>query len=212
MPQAEALPETGQSAGADSGLKTFVTLSTGERVESLQPLKGALREIRKAHRDLSRKQQGSNGRKKARLKLARAHRAVADLRDDWQWKPARSLVERFDLLAFEMLNLDGMHRLWGRNLSDLGFGDFLLKVEWMAGKSGRAFVKIVRWEPTTQTCHCCGHRQPMPLEVRTFVCEACGRTEERGANAALNIFEAGRGLGWRADRKTPSRGQAACAG
>jgi putative transposase len=205
VPQPEPLPETGQSAGADFGLKTFVTLSTGQKVESPQPLKAALRAIRKAHRDLSRTQKGSKGRKKARQAVARVHRAVADLRDDWQWKLARTLVERFDALAFETLSLEGMRRLWGRKVSDLGFGDFLQKVEWLAGKLGRTFVKIDRFEPTTQTCHACGHRQGMPLEVRTFVCEACGRTEDRDLNAAKNILEAGRGLRTGAGRKTAAR-------
>ena len=121
----------------------------------------------------------------------------------------RTLVERFDALAFETLTLEGMRRLWGRKVSDLGFGDFLLKVAWMAGKLGRTFVKIDRFEPTTQTCHGCGHRQGMPLEVRTFVCEACGHTEGRDLNAAKNILEAGRGLRSGAGRKTAARRQAA---
>jgi transposase len=64
-----------------------------------------------------------------------------------QWKLARELVTRFDTLAFETLNLDGMRRLWGRKVSDLGFGDFLLKVEWMAGKFGKAVIKIYPFEP-----------------------------------------------------------------
>jgi putative transposase len=141
--------------------------------------------------------------------VARVHRAVADLRGDWQWKLARTLVERFDALAFERLNLDGMRRLWGRKVSDLGFGDFLQKVEWMAGRLGRRFVKVDRFEPTTQSCHRCGHRQGMPLEVRTFVCEACGHIEDRDLNAARNTLEAGRGLRSGAGRKTAGRRQAA---
>ena len=63
----------------------------------------------------------------------------------------------FDLLVFETLNLKAMHRLWGRKVGDLGFADFLLKTQWMAKKLGRDVVKIDRWEPTTQTCHLCGH-------------------------------------------------------
>ena len=64
----------------------------------------------------------------------------------------------------------------------------------IAGKLGRTFVKTGRFEPTTQTCHRCGHRQGMPLEVRTFVCEGCGHTEDRDLNAAKNILWRGQSL------------------
>lgn len=207
--QPKPAPKTGESAGADLGLKTFVTLSTGEKIAAPQPLKDALRDIRKAHRALSRTQKGSNARKKAHKVVARAHRKVANLRDDWQWKLARELVMRFDFLAFETLNFGAMKRLWGRKVSDLAFGSFLLKVEWLAQKLGKEFVKIDRFEPTSQTCHACGHRQDMPLNVRTFVCGGCAASEDRDVNAALNIFEAGRGLWTGAGRKTAARRQPA---
>lgn len=200
--QPEAAPKTGEPAGADFGLKDFVTLSTGEKIAAPQPLKAALRDIRKAHRALSRTQKGSKARKKAHQAVARAHRKVANLREDWQWKLARQLVERFDLLAFETLNFSAMRRLWGRKVSDLAFGSFLLKVAWLAQKLGKTFVKINPWQPTTKTCHACGQRQDMPLNVRTFVCGGCGHVECRDVNAAKNILEAGRGLRSGAGRKT----------
>ena len=59
VPQPEPAPKTGQSAGADFGLKTFLTLSSGQRIAHLEPLKTELRRLRKAQRVLSRKQKGS---------------------------------------------------------------------------------------------------------------------------------------------------------
>jgi putative transposase len=112
------------------------------------------------------------------------------------------VVVMFDMLAFETLNIKAMHQLWGRKVSDLGFADFLLKAQWMAKKLGRDLVKIDRWEPTTTPCYLCGHRQDMPLNMRTFVCGSCGSVEDRDVNAARNILEAGRRL-WSGDiRKT----------
>lgn len=194
VPQPEQAPKTGQSAGADFGLKDFLTLSTGDKVAAPQPLKAELRHIRKAQRVLSRKQKGSKSRERARRDVARAHKKVANVRNDWQWKQALSLVLMFDLIAFETLNIKAMHQLWGRKVGDLGFSDFLLKVQWMAKKLGRDLVKIDRWEPTTTQCHLCGHRQDMPLNMRTFVCGSCGNVECRDVNAARNILEAGRRL------------------
>ena len=198
VPQPEQAPKTGESAGADFGLRDFLTLSTGEKIAAPQPLKTELRNIRKAQRVLSRKQKGSKSRKRARRDVARAHKKVADVRDDWQWKNARMLVMMFDMLAFETLNIKAMHQLWGRKVGDLGFSDFLLKTQWMAKKLGKDLVKIDRWEPTTTPCHLCGHRQYMPLNTRVFVCGGCGNVECRDVNAAKNILEAGRRL-WSGD-------------
>jgi putative transposase len=202
VPQPEQAPKTGKSAGADFGLKTFLTLSSGERIAAPQPLKTELRHLRKAQRVLSRKQKGSKARSRARKDVARVHRRVANVRNDWQWKQARLLVTVFDLLVFETLNIKAMHQLWGRKVGDLGFADFLLKTQWMATKLGKELVKIERWEPTTQICHVCNHRQQMPLNMRTFVCGGCGNVEDRDVNASHNILEAGRSLRSGATRKT----------
>jgi putative transposase len=166
VPSTEQAPKTGLTAGADFGLKDFLTLTSGATIAAPQPLKAELRHLRKAQRMLSRKQKGSKARKGARLDLARVHKKVADIRKDWQWKQARMLVTGFDLLVFETLNLKAMQQLWGRKVGDLGFADFLLKAQWMAKKLGKDLVKIDCWEPTTKTCHLCGHRQDMPLNMR----------------------------------------------
>jgi probable transposase len=63
--QPEQAPKTGLTAGADFGLKDFVTLSTGEKIAAPQPLKAELRYLRKAQRVLSRKQKGLKARKRA---------------------------------------------------------------------------------------------------------------------------------------------------
>jgi putative transposase len=202
VPQPEQAPKTGLSAGADFGLKDFLTLSTGERIAAPQPLKAQLRRLRKAGAVLSRKQRGSKARNRARLDLARVHRKVANVRSDWQWKQARMLLMTFDLLVFETLNLKAMQQLWGRKVGDLGFADFLVKAQWMAKKLGRDLLKIDLWEPTTKSCHLCGHRQDMALITRTFECRSCGNIEDRDLNAAYNIWEAGRRLRSGASSKT----------
>src|SRR6516225_5585921 len=202
VPQPEPAPKTGLSAGADFGLKDFLTLSTGERIAAPQPLKAHLRRLRKTQRVLSRKQKGSKARKRARLDVARVHKKVANVRTDWQWKQARMLLLTFDMLVFETLNLKAMQQLWGRKVGDLGFADFLSKAGWMARKLGRDLIKIDQWEATTKTCRACGRRRNMPLNMRIFVCEGCGHIEHRDLNASNNILEAGRRLRSGASSKT----------
>jgi len=114
----EIKSETGKIAGFDFGLKSFLTCSEGFEIHSLLFLKRSLKKIRKANKHLSRKQNGSRGREKARKHFARCHEKVANQRRDWFWKLAHRLTDKFDTLYFETLNLKGMMRLWGRKVAD----------------------------------------------------------------------------------------------
>ena len=184
--------ETGQTAGFDFGLKQFLSTSEGFSIDAPLFLKQSLTEIRKANRDLSRKQKGSNNRERARKHLARRHEDIAHRREDWFWKLSHWLTDQFDVLYFETLNLKGMQRLWGRKVSDLGFRTFLIILEWVAEKKGKAVVYVDRWFPSSKTCHCCGHvLEKLDLSVRRWQCPSCGSEHDRDENAAINIKRVG---------------------
>lgn len=202
VPIPEPFVKTGKTTGADFGLKNFLTLSSGEKITSPQPFKQALRRVRGANRSLSRKQKGSNGRRKMRLHLANTHRIIANQRAHWHWDIADRLTKCFDAIAFEDLNLTGMKALWGRKVGDLGFGNFLLKAEWLFSKRGKVLSKIPRFAPTTKRMNCCGHIQDVALSERIVTCQNCGIVHDRDVNAAKNIHELGRQLWSGADSKT----------
>lgn len=194
VPIPEPSVKTGQTTGADFGLKNFLTLSSGETIESPQPLKQALRKLKSAQQKLSRKKKGSESRRTARLDVANLHRSVANRRKHFHWQTAVDLAKRFDALGFEDLNLNGMKSLWGRKISDLGFSDYLLKQEWICEKTGTHFAKASRFEPTTKKMSCCGHLQTVTLDQRTVICGNCETVHDRDRNAAKNIEEACRRL------------------
>ena len=61
------------------------------------------------------------------------------------------------MVRFETLNLKGMQRLWGGEISDIAaFGEFLQILEWVAKKKGKQVVYVDRWYPSSQTCSNCG--------------------------------------------------------
>ncbi|XZO04183.1 MAG: RNA-guided endonuclease InsQ/TnpB family protein [Microcoleus sp.] len=184
--------ETSRIAGFDFGLKTFLTVSDGTKIESPQFLKQSLNAIKKASRDHSKKRKGSANRERARLNLVRKHEDVVNRRSDWFWKLAHALTDRFDVLCFETLNLKGMQRLWGRKISDLAFGEFLKILEWVATKKGKQVVFIDRWYPSSKICSNCGHvLKELALEVREWRCPSCQSVNGRDENAALNIQRVG---------------------
>ncbi|WP_459186992.1 RNA-guided endonuclease InsQ/TnpB family protein [Parabacteroides sp. APC149_11_2_Y6] len=188
----EMKPKTGKSAGFDFGMKTFLTASDGESIHSPLVLFHSLDKLKRDSRNLSRKQKGSRSRKRARLELVRFHRRIENRREDFQWKLANSLVSRYDLLCFEDLNMKAMQKVWGRKINDLAFAGFLNKVEYLAGKHGKRVIKINRWEPSSKTCSCCGHKEDkMPLDMRQWTCPECGAHHDRDVNAAKNILQVG---------------------
>jgi putative transposase len=189
---------TGNIGGFDFGLKAFLTDHEGNEYHGPQFLKAELKEIARLNRELSRKQNGSNNRRKARWRLAKAHQRIANKRRDAHWKLAHELDTAFDVICLETLNVDGMKRMWGRKVSDLGFAEFVSILEQVAAKTGTTVVQIDRWEPTSQTCAACGARRDMPLSVRQFTCE-CGWSCSRDQNAALNILAAGASAAGRGD-------------
>jgi putative transposase len=191
----EFKPTTGQMAGFDFGLKTFLTVHDGIEtypIESPQFFKQALSQVRQANRALSRKQKGSHHRRQAKRHLAQVHQRVANRRQDWFFKLAHELTDRYDVLVFETLNLRGMKRIWGRKVSDLAFGTFLKILEHVACKKGKQVHDIDRFYPSSKTCSHCGHRyKDLKLSERWWRCPGCHKIVDRDGNAAVNIFREG---------------------
>jgi putative transposase len=184
--------ETGKTAGFDFGLKTFLTCSEGFSIEAPEFFKKSINVVRQASRQHSRKVKGSGNREQARLNLARAHEDIVNQRQDWFWKLAHELTDKFDVLCFETLNLKGMKRLWGRKVSDLALGEFLHILEWVAQKKGKQVVFIDPWYPSSKTCSGCGHvLQSLELSVRRWRCPSCHAENDRDANASINIKRVG---------------------
>jgi len=185
-------PRTGNAVGLDFGMKHFLILDNGRRIDSPEWYKASMKDLRKAHRKLSRCQRGSRNRHRALLELERLYERISNRRRDWFFKLANELTDQYTVICVENLNLDGMKRLWGRKISDLACAEFMSILEWVSMKKGAIVVKIDRWYPSSKTCHHCGTlNQKLSLEDRIWVCECCGAILDRDVNAAINIREAG---------------------
>jgi putative transposase len=183
---------SGESVGLDFGLKTFLTTSEGEKIESPQFLRQASSKIRKLSRKLSTKKTGSRNRTRARLNLARIHRKIANQRKDFHFKLALALAVRYESIYVEDLGLKTMQRRWGRKISDLGHAKFLNILSWEMQKHGSLGTKIDRFYPSSKTCSSCLHVLPeLSLSVREWTCPQCGARHDRDINAAENIARVG---------------------
>ena len=182
----------GASVGMDFGLKTYLTLSDGTRIENPQFLKSGLNELRRKSRALSRCEKGSGHRRGRRKVLERCHERIRNRRDDWQWKTCHDLCCRYDTICIEDLSLLGMTRLWGRKVNDLAFGAFVQKLEHVASKYGTEVVKVDRFYPSSKTCSVCQYvNERLSLRDRRWTCPSCGTDLDRDLNASVSILRQG---------------------
>jgi len=100
----QAFPKTGKTVGIDLGLTTLATLSDGLTFENHRTINKFEKKLAEAQRHLSRKTKGSNRREKQRLKVARLHRKISNIRNDFTHKMTRYLVENYDIICLEDLN------------------------------------------------------------------------------------------------------------
>lgn len=188
----EVLPGVTPELGIDLGLGHFAVLSDGTKVDSPRFLRRAGKRLRKAQRSLSRKEKGSSNRNKARIKVARAHAKVADARREFHHQLSTRLIRENQAVAVEDLAVKGLARTrLAKSVHDAGWSAFVNMLEYKAARYGRTFVKIGRFEPTSQVCSQCGVKDgPKPLHVRVWTCRACGAVLDRDINAAVNVAKA----------------------
>jgi len=190
-PKSYAKTHNGASVGIDFGLKTYLTLSNGEKLENPQFLKKGLKSLRKASERHSRCLRGSNHKEQARLCLCRLHESVSNKRRDFQWKLAHKLCKSYDTIFIEDISLQGMVRLWGRKVSDLAHASFVDILVQVAAKYGCTVHKIDKWFPSSRMCDCGYKNDNLSLSDRTWVCPQCGQVHDRDVHAAEMILRRG---------------------
>jgi putative transposase len=185
-------PKTGKFIGLDIGIKTFLTGNDGFIVENPHYFRESQAELIKAQRTLSRKKKGSLRRKKATLKVARIHNHIVNQRKTFIHQITAKLVDEYDFIAIEDLNVSGMiknHKL-AKSISDSSFAEFYAVLSYKAAWYGKEVVKVDRWFASSKTCSCCGWKnENLTLSDRVFDCLACGLAKDRDLNASENILK-----------------------
>ena len=188
------LPSVGKvepktSVGIDLGINTLATLSDGTVIENPKTLDKYDSKLRKAQKDLSRKQKGSNNRSKQKTVLKGAYRKVRNARKDYMHKASRILADTYDRIVFEDLQIKNMvknHHL-ARSIHDASWNMLIDFTTYKAEEAGGS-VELVNPRNTSKQCSVCGCIQAMPLSQRTYQCPECGNVMDRDHNAAINIL------------------------
>jgi putative transposase len=139
---------------------------------------------------VSRKVKGSRNRAKAKLKLARLHARVANIRRDSLHQLSTNITRRFHTIGIEDLNVKGMlaNRHLARAVADMGFYELRRQLKYKAAWRGGQVVLVDRWYPSSKLCSNCGYRlASLGLGVRHWTCPGCGTSHDRDVNAAINL-------------------------
>ena len=181
---------TTKSVGIDINSKEYI-LSDGIRYQIPKFLCENQAKIKRLQRKLSNKTKGSHNKLKAQLKLNNAHHTVKMKRLDYFHKLSKELVDNYDIISLEDLDVRKIQQWNGHIIKDNGFAMLRQFVEYKSELYGSKTVIINRYYPSSKTCSNCGSIQDIPLKIRTYNCCICNSIIDRDLNAAINIDRAG---------------------
>lgn len=187
----KAPTEVDTSVGIDVGLKHFVILSDGTKVENSKYLDSKLKRLACLQRRLAKKQKGSKNREKARLKVALIHEKITNQRQDFTHKLSTAITKQYDTVCVESLTIGTMlkNRNLSRSISDVGWREFLRQLKYKQEWRGGNLLELPKFYPSSKKCSTCGElNEALVLSDREWTC-TCGTTHDRDLNAAKNIKE-----------------------
>jgi len=181
--------------GVDRGIISLCVTADANGVpfqsfEGVTTLKQALSKLKAANQALARTTPGSQGRQRARARLATQHRKVANTRRHLAHQASRTLVDRCQVLVIEDLNVAGMarNRHLARSISDAAMGELSRQLLYKAKWHGVEVRVADRFFPSSKMCSSCGVvKGDLDLSTRTYSCESCGLVIDRDLNAAINL-------------------------
>ena len=151
--------------------------------------------LKREQRKLSLMQKGSKNRSKQRIKVANLHEKVANQRKDFLHKQSRQIVNAYDCVCIENLDMKSMSQSlnFGKSVTDDGWGMFVTFLKYKLEETGKRLVKVNKFFASSQICNVCGYKNTATknLSIRAWDCPKCGTHHDRDINAAINIRNEG---------------------
>lgn len=210
----QRLEPTGRQLGIDLGINELVATSDAELVANPRLLGRSRDRLAEAQRLVAGRQRGSHRRAKAAARVGALHRRLARQRRDHHHQLSRRLVNAYELIAHEALQISNLTRRpvprpndlgshdpngarakagLNREILSAGWGQLLRMIAYKAEEAGRTVIAV---DPkhTSRTCHECGHVDAANRAGTAFRCRRCGHRAHADINAARNILRAGLAL------------------
>ncbi len=179
--------------GIDVGLIKLIATTDNAPVEPPKYLRKSEKTLKKAHKNLSRKQKGSMNRKEARVKLARISNHISNQSNDFSQKLSKKLVDNHNFIAYEDLNIENMmknHKL-AKSIADTSWGELINNTIYKAERAGKYCIKVNPRNTSKQCSYFGNIMEELSLDIRECHCSKCDLTMDRDGNAAVNVLNAG---------------------
>ena len=167
--------------------------SNGKTADMPHYYRKSAEKLAKSQRKLKHMIIGSNNYNKQQKRIAKIHRHIANQRKDFLHKESTAIAKQYSCVCVEDLNMKGMSNKGfgnGKATLDNGYGMFLNMLCYKLQDRGGYFIKVDKFFPSSQLCHCCGFKNSKlrDLSIRRWDCPACGtKNIDRDINAAQNI-------------------------
>jgi putative transposase len=180
--------------GIDLGIKDFIITSNNQHFDNIKIKRDNEKKLIKLNRQLSRKNNGSKNKNKARIKLAKFHEKLNNQKENYLHQVTNQLLNENQIVAIEDLNVSGMmsnHKL-AKSIQELSLTRFKNMLIYKANWYDRHIVEIDRWFPSSKLCNVCGYKNNnLTLKDRSWKCPECRTIHDRDYNAAINIEKEG---------------------
>ena len=179
------------AVGIDVGSKHWAVSSDGDILDRPKSIPRLEKRLKHAQRNLSRKQKASRNRAKARMRVARLHQRIRNVKRDAVHKFTTTIAKNHGVVCCENLCVRGMGKSV-KSIRKAVHNSCMGELRMMLSYKAAHYVEIDRFYPSSKMCSKCGHvKDELKLSERTYRCEACGFVLDRDFNAALNIRDEG---------------------
>ena len=180
----------GEVTALDAGLISQAVLPNGDKFDSPRAMRKSQKKLRQLQKALSRKKLGSKNRLRAKMRVAKLHRRIVNIRKDAMHKLTSHLTDTYKIICIETLNVKGMmqNSRLAKSLSDASFHEMKRQLVYKAKLRGGSIIKAPQFFASSKLCSCCGWKnETLKLSDRSWVCQSCGAEHDRDINAAVNL-------------------------
>ena len=189
-------PKKNKAIGMDFGVRTFITLNDGTKIENPKVLKQSGDKLAKHQQDLETLEKNTTKRKSKQEQIIKLHSKIAKQRKDFLDKLSYKLTHdnQVDSVCIEDLSIKNMqadnYKTTNNRIADYAWSKFVSMLQYKSDWYGKNFRKIGRFDLSSKMCNECGYvNHNLKRDDYEWQCPICNTNHDRDVNAAKNILD-----------------------